>query len=454
MTRCAGRLLIVDDEDDLLFGMRGFFERHAYEVESAASCADARAAVHRSRPDVAIIDYSLPDGDGVSLLRDLRGEDPSLAVVILTGRGSIDLAVRAIKQGAEQFLTKPAELPALLVLVQRLVETGRANRVGEARQTREDRTAPDPFLGDSPAVRRLQEAARRVAGSSAPALIEGETGTGKGVLAAWLHRAGSRADEAFVDLNCAGFSRELVESELFGHERGAFTGAVASKPGMLELAHRGTLFLDEIGDMSLEIQPRFLKVLEEKRFRRLGDLRERQVDVRLVAATHRDLAELVADGRFRSDLLYRIDALHLTVPPLRDRGADVILLAQALLQRICGDIGRGAPELTPDAKDALLRHSWPGNVRELRNLLERVILFCPGETVDRRSVESALPSTHSHSEGNHWAQLSLREGERRHISAVLRARGGDATETARVLGLSRSALYQKLKKHGLKPRVG
>jgi DNA-binding NtrC family response regulator len=451
MSAAQATVLVVDDEEAIVFGIRRYLENRGYAVETAASTAEARAAVRRTPPDVALIDYALPDGDGLALMRSLRSEDAALPVVMLTGLGSIDLAVKAIKEGAEQFLTKPAELPALATLVDRLVQSRRNARAASAQKARDDRRTPDPFLGDSAAIRALRDEAERVATSAAAVLVEGETGTGKGVLAAWLHRSGPRREEAFVDLNCAGLSKDLLESELFGHEKGAFTGAAARKAGLLEIAHRGTLFLDEVGDLGPEIQPRLLKVLEEKRFRRLGEVQERHVDLRLVTATHRDLSALSAQGAFRQDLLYRIDTLRLRVPALRERGTDVVLLARELALRIAQEIGRPAPSFSGDAERALVAYAWPGNVRELRNALERILIYARGDEVRAEDVLAALPHLAARPAASE-AVLSLVESERRHIGQVLKSRQGDVEEAARVLGLSRSALYQKLKKHRIPTR--
>src|SRR5581483_10514432 len=291
---------------------------------------------------------------------------------VLTGHGSIDLAVRTVKEGAEQFLTKPVELAALGTIIQRTLDNQRTRRRDQAtRRTQGERTAPDPFLGTSPSVLALATEAQLAVGGDSPVLVQGETGSGKGVLARWLHDSGARTEEAFVDINCAGLSRELLESELFGHARGAFTGAIADKKGLLEVAHRGTLFLDEIGDMDVSLQPKFLKALEEKRFRRLGEVNERRVDVRLIAATNQDLGDLVREKRFRADLYYRINTVVLRVPPLRERTGDIPLLAGAILRRLAQEMGRPEIELAADAVEALQAYPWPGNVRELRNVLER-----------------------------------------------------------------------------------
>jgi DNA-binding NtrC family response regulator len=444
-----GRILVVDDEEHVRLPLRRFLAAKGYEVVEAAGTAAAQECARRSAPDAAIVDFSLPDGDGLDVLRVLRGQDPSLPVVLLTGHGTIDLAVKAIKEGAEQFLTKPVELPALQIVVERALETRRMRRLTAAGKSSQARQAVDPFFGESPAIRKLAAQAARVVASAVPVLIQGETGTGKGVLARWLHEGGQRKDDPFVDLNCAGLARDLLESELFGHEKGAFTGAVSAKPGLLEIAHRGTLFLDEIGDVELQVQAKLLKVLEDLRFRRLGDVRDRQVDVRLVAATHRDLGRLVADQKFREDLYYRISAIPLLVPPLRERGEDVILLARRLVERIAAEMGRPGARLSPEAEEALRPHPWPGNVRQLRNVLERAVLLSDHAVLRAHDVSDALSSGPPGAPAGAGAKLSLAEAERVHIESVLRAEGGQVPRAAEVLGLSRSALYDKLKKHGI-----
>ena len=347
------KVVIVDDEADVRLPLRRFLLGKGYAVLEADSVASVRAILGQESVDAAVVDFSLPDGDGLDVLRSVKAQDASVPVVLLTGHGSIDLAVKAIKEGAEQFFTKPVELPALLVVVERALENRRMRQVSLAGKSVQARQTVDPFFGESPVIRKLAAEAARVVASTVPVLVCGETGTGKGVLARWLHQNGPRAEEAFVDLNCAGLSRDLLETELFGHEKGAFTGAVAAKPGLLEIAHRGTMFLDEIGDIDLQVQAKLLKVVEDLRFRRLGDVRDRQVDVRLVAATHRDLGRLVPEQKFREDLYYRISAIPLVVPPLRERGSDVVLLARRLLERIAVEMGRPGVRLSGAAEQEL-----------------------------------------------------------------------------------------------------
>jgi DNA-binding NtrC family response regulator len=320
------RILVVDEEDNVRFTIRDFLEVQGYEVVEADSCRTAEDAVRLAAPDAGILDYRLPDGHALDLLPRLKHIDPAIPLIILTAYGSIELAVRAIKEGADHFLTKPVELATLLVILQRLLESRRNRQRQLASRPSEAAARFDPFLGTSAAIQRLAEEARKILAADSPVLIEGETGTGKGVLARWLHDNSPRAEEPFVAFNCAGLSREFLETELFGHEKGAFTGAVATKSGLLEVAHRGTVFLDEIGDVDPQVQPKLLTVLEEKQFRRLGDVRDRHVDIRLFAATNRDPLVLVRQGTFRTDLYFRISTIRLAIPPLRERTEDIPIL--------------------------------------------------------------------------------------------------------------------------------
>lgn len=366
--------------------------------------------------------------------------------VELTAYGSIDLAVQAIKEGAEQFLTKPIEMPALHAILKRLLDNRRLQRQQRIVVTREQRERIDPLFGESPAIRALAEQVDKVMGSDSPILILGETGTGKSLLAKWLHLHGPRADEPFVDLNCAGLSPDFLETELFGHEKGAFTGATASKPGILEIADGGTVFLDEIGDVDPRVQPKLLKVLEEQRFRRLGAVREREVDIRLIAATHQDLAGKVKERTFRSDLYFRISSIPLSMPALRERKEDIPALARTLLARLADVPGRSV-RLGEDAEQALCGYAWPGNIRELRNVLERAVLLRNGDTIARRDLRFESTPLQDVQVGD--TGLTLQQVERQHIERVLREVGGKVEQAALRLGIPRSTLYQKIKVHGI-----
>jgi len=439
------KVLVVDDESGVRFGIRDFLEQHGYEIEEAESCQDAQHLFRTSRPDIVIADYMMPDGTALDLLPRLREIDSGIPLLVLTAHGSIDLAVRAIKEGAEQFLTKPLELPTLLVILQRLLQKQRNHHKQLASKSRQVRQAIDPFIGTSAAIRSLADQARKILSTESPVLILGETGTGKGVLARWLHENSPRADEAFVDLNCAGLTRELLETELFGHEKGAFTSATASKQGLFEVAHRGTIFLDEVGDVDLQIQPKLLKVLEEKRFRRVGDVRDRQVDVRLIAATHQDMGQLVRERRFRDDLYFRISTIPLSFPALRERIEDIPTMAQYLLDKVSADLGRGELRLDDNSIQALKAYSWPGNIRELRNVIERAVLLSDQKTITINDL---------HFDGHTQvgspfldSRLTLLELEKQHIERVLQEERGRVEKAAKRLGIPRSSLYQKIKKH-------
>ena len=439
------KVLVVDDEPGVRFGIRDFLEQQGYEIEEAESCADAQHLFRASRPDIVIADYMMPDGTALDLLPRLKEIDSNIPLLVLTAHGSIDLAVRAIKEGADQFLTKPLELQTLQVILQRLLQKQRNHHKQLASKTRQVRQAIDPFIGTSSAIRALADQARKILSSESPILILGETGSGKGVLARWLHENSPRADEAFVDLNCAGLSRELLETELFGHEKGAFTSATASKQGLFEVAHRGTIFLDEVGDVDLQIQPKLLKVLEEKRFRRVGDVRDRQVDVRLIAATHQDLGQFVREKKFRDDLYFRISTIPLSFPPLRERIDDIPTVAQYLLNKVSADLGRGDLTLDEDCVKALQAYTWPGNVRELRNVIERAVLLSDQRTISMKDL---------HFDGNTSmsapfldSRLTLLELEKQHIERVLQEEQGRVEKAAKRLGIPRSSLYQKIKKH-------
>ncbi len=443
------KVLVVDDEETLRTGIRRVLQNQAYEVEEAATCERARELLQFSLPDAAIIDYRLPDGTALELLAEAQKLTPPVPVIILTGHGSVDLAVRAIKEGAEHFLTKPVEMPALLVILERITERRRKLHKELALHSTQARQKLEPFRGTSAAIKRLTEDARRMLESDSPILIEGETGVGKGLLARWLHDNGPRGEEPFVDLNCAALSQEFLESELFGHQRGAFTGASSAKAGLLEVAHRGTVFLDEIGDVNIEIQSRILKVLEEKRFRRLGEVRDRQVDIRLIAATHRDLKRLVRDQLFRSDLYFRISTLPLAVPALRERIEDIPPLARYILETLSAARGRPGTELSPSAEKMLQRYSWPGNIRELRNVLERAILLSDDQRLEPQNLrfDSGLePPEDKEPPGD-----ALIEVERQHIDRILRDEGGRVYPAAERLGIPVSTLYKKIKRYGLKP---
>jgi DNA-binding NtrC family response regulator len=445
-------VLVVEDDPIVRESVCDFLGARGYEADGADTAAAALEWCEHNPVEVVLLDYRLRDGNAIDLLPRLKATDPEVSVVILTAHGSIELAVQAIQAGADHFLTKPIELSSLAVLLERLFETRRLSQKQRAGQVLQARRPMDPFVGESAAIRALAAEAQRALASAmeSPILITGETGSGKGVLAAWLHRNGPRANEPFVDINCAGLSRELLDSELFGHEKGSFTGALSSKQGLLEVAHQGTVFFDEIGDMEAPIQAKLLKVIEEKRFRRVGETRERQVDVRVIAATHDDLLERVRQGRFREDLYYRIGVLPLAVPSLRERREDIPLLARRIMASLAQELGRPEARLSEAAETALTEHSWRGNLRELRNTLERALLNSSSDVIDRQDLPLDLRKGGIVAE--EVAHGTLEEVERRYILHVLEREGGNVERAAQRLGIPRSTLYQKLKVYGVGTR--
>ncbi len=411
-----------------------------YDVTVAETAIELLDHVRRRPPQMLIAEHAFGSSEHEDWMTQLSEELPAVPVVSLPA--GADGAAAAAGDNAA------AEVPGSLRAVESLFSTPRGIH-GSARRGGRKRGALDPFVGESAAIRELREQARKALASESPVLIEGETGSGKGVLAAWLHRHGPRRREAFIDLNCAGFSRELMDSELFGHERGAFTGAITAKPGLIEVADHGTLFLDEIGDMDPPIQAKLLKVIEEKRFRRIGETRERESDVRIIAATHQNLLQLVRDGRFREDLYYRIGVLSVRVPALRRRSADVPALARRIMCSLAQDLGLPEPAITPEAEQLLVDHAWPGNLRELRNELERAILAAGPDPIEPRHLALAILPV-----GVRDADLdgdTLEQLERAFIQRVLDEEQ-HVERAANRLGIPRSTFYQKLRALGISPR--
>jgi DNA-binding NtrC family response regulator len=439
------RILFAEDE---AFGeaVQAFLEVNGFEVSWHESAASILHAAETFSPDLILLDYSLPDGNALELLPALKALHPASAAIILTGRGSIELAVECMQVGADHFLTKPVKLDTLLSVIRKVLALQKDTRTAKVVRAKQA-GALNPFTGTSKSIKELEDQSRSLLTAQSPIFIQGETGSGKGVLARWMHQNGPRADEPFVEMNCAGLSRELLESELFGHEKGAFTGAAAPKEGLFEVANRGTIFLDEIGDMDSAIQPKLLKAVEEKRFRRLGETRERQVDIHLLSASHANLQAKVASGEFRQDLFYRIAALPLRVPPLRERTADIPELAQFLLRNIAQELGRPNLRISAGIINAMQAYHWPGNIREMRNVLERAVLLSrTGDLVEVTLDDPAGKGPQSRG--------SLETAEREEIHRALQEQNWNITSTAKLLGISRSGLYTKIKQYDLRPANG
>jgi DNA-binding NtrC family response regulator len=441
------RILVIDIDPVIRSGICNFLSAQGHLIAEAPTLREAQQQIHKFRPDAAILDFSLPNGDALELLQRIKRMESYVPVIALVGQNSAEAAIHAIQEGVEQFLIKPVDLSLLHAVLLRTLANQRHRRQPMASISNVKCESVDPFLGTSAAIRRLQELVLRVTNSESPILLQGETGSGKGVLANWIHRNGSRSEEPFLDLNCAGLSRELLESELFGHAKGAFTSALNAKQGLLEVANRGTVFLDEVGDIDLQIQPKLLKVLENRVFRRLGDVHDRSVDIRLISATHRELQELVRQQKFRSDLYFRVNIVPLRVPPLRERVDDIPVLAQYFLDRLAHDCGRGEMALEKSAMDALLQYSWPGNIRELRNVLERAVLLTERNQLTVHHLQLQSPALTAHPLTR--ATGTLRQVERAYIHLVMQDEGGSVERAARRLGIARSSLYNKLKRHNI-----
>jgi DNA-binding NtrC family response regulator len=429
-------VLVVEDDPALRRTLCVMVESAGHRAVESSGVADAIKEFRASTPDVVLADHVLGDGDAFDLLRRFPEIDAHLPIIVITGERTIHRAVTAMKRGAWHFTTKPPRPAELL----RLIESAAAERRGKAG---EDQA---PFVGASAAVRSLASAARRVAVAEGPVLLRGETGTGKSVIARWIHRHSPRAAGPFVAVNCAGLAREQSDSVLFGHEKGAFAGASARRGGLVESADRGTLFLDEVGDLDLSVQAKLLEFIEDGRFTRLGSVEERRADVRIVAATQRDLERRAADGAFREDLYFRVSRLPLHVPPLRQRLDDLPSLVQGILASFAPARARGV-SLEPGVLERLRGHAWRGNIRELRNVIERTVLLGEGATIGAKDLrlEAAAPNGPAH-EG---PAVTLADLERQHVERTLAAVGFHVSEAARRLGIPRSTLYQRIREYGI-----
>ncbi len=461
------RILVVDDEANLRRILALVLVEDGHTVAEAGGAREAASLVATGPYDLVITDQKMPDGDGLEVLAAAREADPTLPVVMLTAFASVELAVEAMRHGAFDFITKPFQPDVVRAAVRRACERADLLRENQRLKVEVRRLGPSgEVLGDSESMRRLRETIRRVAPTSSTVLIEGETGTGKELAARAIHDGSPRAAEPFVAVNCAALSETLLESELFGHERGAFTGADRARQGLFETAHRGTLFLDEAGEMSPSLQAKLLRVLTDGRVIRVGSTAARSVDVRIVVATHRNLKQRVIEGSFREDLYYRLAVVPVTIPPLRERIEDLPVLVESFLPRLARDLKIPPRRIRPEALAKLARYSFPGNVRELRNLLERAYILARGESFGPEdfpldpalvAVDTAPPPAAADPTAVYLASLPEKIGvrevmdsiERGLLARALRSAGGVQAEAARSLGISRSDMAYKLRKHGL-----
>ena len=443
-----GRVLILEDDETLRGVLVEALRSRGHEPRV---CEDADDALDEDDgTDVALVDLELAATEGTELCARLHAQRPDRPVLVMTAFGSVPSAVAAMRAGAWDFLTKPLDPEVLGVAVERALEHARLRSELDSMKRRL-RQAPrfEDIVGESPRMRRLYDLIERVATAPSSVLITGESGTGKELVARALHRRSPRSDAAFVALNCAAVPETLLESELFGHVRGAFTDARQPRDGLFVQARGGTLFLDEIGDMPLGLQPKLLRVLQERVVRPLGSEREIEVDVRVLAATHQDVDSLVARGQLREDLLYRLDVVRIELPPLRRRGHDVLLLAQRFLEQQAERLGRDVVEIGPEAARALMAYDWPGNVRELANCMERAVLLARGPTVTPDDLPPRVGAARSRAPAEGSTELlTLDEVQRRHVRAVLKACGGQKAPAARALGIDRKTLYRMLERWG------
>ena len=443
----GAHILIIDDEKNIRTALSRSLGLEGYRCATADAAATGLEAAGREPFDLVMLDVKLPDGDGLDVLVDLKRPEPDRPVVVMSGHGTIDMALQAIRRGAHDFIEKPLSIEKILITLENALRFAGQRR--ELLTLRRRLEADTELVGESAAMRRLRETIGLAAPSNGRVLVTGESGTGKELIARAIHGNSKRKGGSFVKLNCAAIPSELIESELFGHERGAFTGAHQARKGKFELAHEGTLFLDEIGDMRLEVQAKLLRALQEGEIERVGASRPIRVDVRVVAATNKDLEAAIADGRFREDLYYRLNVLPVEAPPLRTHKDDLPELVRVFVERVCRESDMRTKDVTPDALEALARHDWPGNVRELRNACERLVILTPGRVIDGGRVRALLGEERSLGAGLYRPGVALRDlvadAERAILSSALDAHDGHMTRTAAALGLERSHLYKKLR---------
>jgi len=447
------RILLVDDEPAIADWLRIVLEGEGYDVGVAGDIVSALGQMTEREFSLALVDLVLPDGDGLQLLQQLKSKDPSLEVIIMTGHSSISKAVEATKQGAFYFVAKPFDAAEMLTLVNKALERRRLlAETSDLKRRLAEQSGLGELLGGSPAMRRMFDLLESVAGSDANVLIVGESGTGKELAANALHAKSNRAGGPNVKINCAALPKDLIESELFGHVKGAFTGATTDKSGLLEEAHKGSVLLDEITEMPMDLQAKLLRVLEDRQVRRLGGSRTVPVDFRLICSTNRDPEQAVREGRLRQDLYFRINTVTVSMPPLRERGSDIALLAKSFLERFREKHVRPVEGIDPEAYRRLLAYQWPGNVRELEHAVERAVLVARGKEITLSDLPEPLRAEVGSVTASQPSSGSLEEIERVSIVRALESTGWNKQAAAAVLGLRRPTLYSKMRRHGIPQR--
>ena len=446
MTQPTPRILIVDDELHVRESLSHWFAEDGYEVEAAASGQEALGMLGRRSYDVIVSDIKMPGMDGLELQRRVHAKDPNVAIILVTAYASVDTAVDALKEGAYDYLVKPFDPEELSRIVGKACEKVSLTRENTELKSRLVNSGPQIVTGASPEMGKVMELADMVAPTDTSVLIRGESGTGKELVARLIHTRSQRAFGAMVAVNCGALSESLLESELFGHEKGSFTGATARRKGKIELADGGTLFLDEIGEVSPKVQVELLRALEDRKITRLGGTQEVNVDFRLICATNRDLEKAVHEGTFRDDLFFRINVFSITIPPLRERPEDIMPIAHHFLERYAGAMGRQVLGFAPEVEEFMMHYEWPGNVRELANAVERSLVVCREKLIQ---LEHLPIVRHRELEEAAGADQSLCALEEKHIRRVLRQEGFNVTHAAKSLGIDRVTLYNKMRKFGI-----
>lgn len=450
----SARILAVDDEIATSEALAEMLGAWGHKVETAFDGHDALRKAVEFRPDVVLSDLAMPETDGLWLLRALKDELPECPVVFLTGRGTVDAAVEAIREGAYDFIEKPVDPARLKVCLNRALEKKDTLREVQTLKRRLKQLGSNDFIGQAPVMRKVFDLIEKVAPSRASVAISGESGTGKEMVARSVHNLSPRKDKPFIAINCASIPASLIESEIFGHERGAFTGADQRRPGVFELAHGGTLFLDELGEIPIELQAKLLRVLEEGKLRRLGGKTELEVDVRVLCATNRDLKAEIKAQRFREDLYFRLNVFQVVLPPLRDRREDIPLLVQYFLDRFNQESTKRVSGVHPEALDIFKTYDWPGNIRELRNAVERAVILCDGDLILREHLPPDMAGKGPDRQSFRLPfGLTLDAVEREYILGSLQRNGGNKARTAEVLGVSEKTLYNKLNRYAAEARA-
>lgn len=432
-----GVILIVDDQEDLRFSLARVVRKLGHTVMTAATGNEALEQLHTSIIDLVFLDIGLPDQNGIALIPSIREAAGDIDIVMLTGINEAKTAINALKAGAVDYIVKPFELLEFKAILNRLIQS----RMMEKRVFLEQKTLGlESIIGSSPVMERVKDAIKLAADVESPVLVTGETGTGKELVARAIHETGSGPGKIFVKVDCGTLSTSLIESELFGHAKGAFTDAGTEKKGLVELANGGTLFLDEIGNLPLELQPKLLRLIEESIFRKVGGLKDIQVKIRIVAATNIELEQKIKTGHFREDLYYRLNVVPINLPPLRERGDDILQLATYFLHELKRDLKKQIKGFTPEASRKMLAHGWPGNIRELRNLIEREVIFCKTDWLTMVSLDNISDKMRNEEE----TLRPLREIEQHYIRKVLNRVNNNKSKAARILGISRTTLREKL----------